>query len=54
MIAFDGQTLAGIDDLQRILTGERVGIQSVLTVIRRTQKIDLMVTPEASRPRDIN
>jgi len=54
LVAFDGSPIAGIDDLQRALTGERVGIESVVTVVRRTEKVDFKVTPEESRPRDVN
>jgi S1-C subfamily serine protease len=54
MIAFDGQSLESIDDLQRLLTGGRVGIESTLTVIRRTEKMELKVTPDDSRPQNVN
>jgi S1-C subfamily serine protease len=54
LIAIDGVPIKGIDELQRFLTGERVGIESTLTVIRRTEKLELKVTPEDSRPRNVN
>ena len=34
-----------------LLTGERVGIQIPLTIIRRTEKRDLILAPAESRPR---
>jgi S1-C subfamily serine protease len=50
ILAFDGAAIKGIDDLQRTLTGERIGIESTLTILRRTEKLDLKVTPADSRP----
>lgn len=50
IIAFDGQPVAGIDDLHRILTDARVGVPSQVTILRGTEKLDLSVTP-AEAPR---
>ncbi|MBI4168791.1 MAG: trypsin-like peptidase domain-containing protein [Acidobacteria bacterium] len=50
IIAFDGQPVAGIDDLHRILTDARVGAPSQVTILRGTEKIHLSVTP-AEAPR---
>lgn len=52
IVAFDGRTITGIDDLHRMLTGERVAVAAALTVIRGTEKLDLILTPAESRPRD--
>jgi S1-C subfamily serine protease len=52
IVAFDGGEITGIDDLHRNLTGERVGQATPLTVIRRTEKLDLKITPAESRPRE--
>lgn len=49
IVAFDGQPVAGIDDLHGILTDEKVGVKSTLTVIRGTEKLKLSVVPEESR-----
>ncbi|HEX8520896.1 MAG TPA: trypsin-like peptidase domain-containing protein [Tepidisphaeraceae bacterium] len=54
MVAFDDQALESIDDLQKLLTGERVGVTSKVTIIRRTEKMELAVTPEDSRPVNVN
>jgi len=43
-----GQPVAGIDDLHRLLTEERVGVSTPLVVIRRTEKITFNVTPQES------
>jgi S1-C subfamily serine protease len=45
VIAFNGLPVAGIDDLHRILTDAQVGVQSSLTIIRRTEKIELTISP---------
>jgi S1-C subfamily serine protease len=49
IIAFDEQPIAGIDDLHKLLTEERIGHESKLVVIRGTQKFDLAVTPQESK-----
>jgi len=45
IITLDGHTIETIDDLQRQLTEERVGQPITMTIIRRTDKLDLPVTP---------
>ena len=49
IIALDGKPVAGVDDLHRLLTDARVGISSTLTVLRRTEKLELRVVPEEAR-----
>lgn len=49
IIGFDDRSIAGIDDLHKLLTEERIGHKSKLVVIRGTQKLDLEVVPEESR-----
>jgi S1-C subfamily serine protease len=49
-IAFDGKTVAGIDDLHRLMTEERVGIPTKVTVLRRVEKLEIEVTPAESKP----
>ena len=49
IVGFGGAPVAGIDDLQRMLTGDRVGKPSELTVIRGAEKHALEITP-APRP----
>ena len=48
IIGYGTQTIAGIDDLHRLLTAEQVAVQALLTVIRRAEKIQLEITPEES------
>jgi S1-C subfamily serine protease len=50
IVALEGQPVAGVDDLHRLLTDVRVGTSCSLTVLRWTEKLELMVVPEESRP----
>jgi S1-C subfamily serine protease len=50
IVAFEGQTTAGIDDLHRLLTDKQVGTAAPLTILRRVEKLDISVTPDESRP----
>jgi S1-C subfamily serine protease len=43
IVRFAGQAVNGIDDLHRLLTGERIGGESVLTLLRGARRLDLSV-----------
>ncbi len=45
IIAFKGSPIVSIDDLHRLLVGNEIGKRSTLTVIRRTEIIELPITP---------
>ena len=45
IIAFAGERVDGIDELHRLLSEERVGAEQPITVIRRTEKLDLGIIP---------
>jgi S1-C subfamily serine protease len=45
ILALDGQPVAGVDDLHRLLTDARVGVSGSLTVLRWTDKLELRVVP---------
>jgi S1-C subfamily serine protease len=49
IVALEGQAVAGVDDLHRLLTDLRVGVSCSLTVLRWTEKLDLKVVPEEAR-----
>jgi S1-C subfamily serine protease len=49
IIGFDDRPIAGIDDLHKLLTEERIGKKSLLTVVRGVDKLTIEVTPEESR-----
>lgn len=51
IVAYDDRPIAGIDDLHKTLTEERIGIKSRLTVIRGQEMLNLDITPEESSAR---
>lgn len=53
IIELDGQPVASIDDLHRLLTEERVGVRSSLTVIRHSEQLVLYIVPEESKAKVI-
>ena len=50
IIAFKNQPVASIDQVQRYLGATEIGVTSPITVIRRTEKLELPVTPEEWQP----
>lgn len=49
LFEFDGQPIRGIDDLHKLLTDERIGKQTPVTVIRGVQKLTFTITPQESK-----
>jgi S1-C subfamily serine protease len=45
VVAFGGAPVTGVDDLHRALTAERAGIPAALSLLRRTERLTLSVTP---------
>ena len=54
IVDFNGNPIAGVDDLHKQLTGAQVGVRSQLTVIRHTEKLQLEVVPEESPKAKLN
>lgn len=54
IIGFDRHATKGIDDLHKLLTEDRIGNASSLTVIRGTQKLSITVTPAEMTSGDAN
>jgi len=52
IVGINGQAIASIDDLHKLLTHEQVGERSLLTILRRTEKLVLEIVPEESPVRD--
>ena len=46
ILAIGEQAVAGIDDLQKLLDETRIGKRTAVTLIRRTRKLELAVTPQ--------
>ncbi len=49
IIGLGEETIAGVDDLHRLLTGHEAVRDTVLKVIRRTERLDLAIRPEDRR-----
>jgi S1-C subfamily serine protease len=49
IVALEGKPVAGVDDLHRLLTDVRVGLGGSLIVLRRTEKLELMIIPEEAK-----
>ena len=52
VIGLDEKSVRHIDDLQRLLTEEHVGVDVPLVVLRGTERLTLRVTPAESAPRE--
>lgn len=48
IVGFDGQPVAGIDDLHRLLTDGRVGLKTSMTIIRQVEKQEIEIVPQES------
>jgi S1-C subfamily serine protease len=48
VLAFAGVAVGGVDDLHRLLTGERAGQPTAIEVLRQQRRHLLAVTPEES------
>jgi S1-C subfamily serine protease len=46
IIAFKGQAITGVDELLRKLVAAEIGVGSLLTVLRQTEKFDIRITPQ--------
>jgi S1-C subfamily serine protease len=49
IIALDGKPVAGVDDLQRVLTDVPVNIGSILVVLRHTEKLEMRIVPQEAK-----
>jgi S1-C subfamily serine protease len=47
IVALDGEAVASVDDLHRLLTGHESAKRERLSVIRRTERLEFAVRPEA-------
>jgi S1-C subfamily serine protease len=49
IVGYDDRPVAGIDALHQLLTEEKVGVQALVTVIRRGEKRIVQIVPQESR-----
>jgi S1-C subfamily serine protease len=50
LVGFAGSPVGGIDDLQRLLTGERIGQPASATILRGSEKLTLEMVPQSRPP----
>jgi S1-C subfamily serine protease len=48
IVELNGQSMASIDALHKFLTGDQIGVEARLTIIRRTEKLSIAITPAES------
>jgi S1-C subfamily serine protease len=51
VVSFAGRPVSGVDDLHRLLTGDRVGQATELSVFRGSERLSFEVTPRESQTR---
>lgn len=49
IVAFNGQPIGTVHHLHKVLVGEQIGVSATLTIIRHTEKLDVMILPDESR-----
>jgi len=49
LVALDGAAIATLSDLQRALGADRVGAPTLMTLVRRGERLVLAITPEEAR-----
>ena len=47
ILSFAGETIRGVDDMHRLLTGERANTELPVEVLREGQLLTPAITPEA-------
>jgi S1-C subfamily serine protease len=48
IVRYDDQPIEGIDNLHRLLTDQKVGVEGQLTILRQNEKLSLRIVPEDS------
>ncbi len=51
IIAFGELPIAGVDDLHRVLTAERIGVPNTMTILRNGSRQQVTVVPEEASGR---
>jgi hypothetical protein len=52
IIAFHGEPIGSIHELHKRLMAEQIGVESKMLIIRHTEKLELSIVPQESRPRE--
>lgn len=48
IVAFDGQPIGSIDDLHRYLTADRIGVRVLISILRRSECLQVPIVPQES------
>ncbi|MGD1931929.1 MAG: S1C family serine protease [Leptolyngbyaceae cyanobacterium] len=48
IVTFNGEPVCAVDDLHRLLTADYIGVRSLLTLLRRGQRLELTIVPSES------
>ena len=51
IVAFNGEPIGSIHELHRRLMADQIGLESRIVIIRHTEKLELPIVPQESRPR---
>jgi S1-C subfamily serine protease len=51
LVAFQGEPVSSIDELQRRLVAREIGVESPITVLRRTELLELKIRPRETPSR---
>jgi S1-C subfamily serine protease len=52
IVAFNDQPIGNVHHLHKILVGEQIGVSARLTVIRHTEKLELLILPAESQSKE--
>ena len=52
IVEFNGEPIGSIHELHRRLMAEQIGVESKIRIIRHTEKLELLIVPDESQPRD--
>jgi S1-C subfamily serine protease len=50
LVSFKDQTVTSLDDLQRLLVAQAIGVQAALVIVRHTFRLELAATPAETPP----
>ncbi|HLW34227.1 MAG TPA: trypsin-like peptidase domain-containing protein [Chthoniobacterales bacterium] len=52
IVALDGESIGSIHELHKRLMAEQIGVESRITIVRHTEKVELAIVPAESRARE--
>ena len=49
IVALGNHPVAGVDDLHRLLTDAQVNVKTTVTILRRTERLELAIVPQEGK-----